>query len=85
MGINGVIMSYNMLRLTDYARGLYGDKDYTIKDGILTGKGRLVYENSWQTNWKNAYYYKEGIFVMRVNGNQARTFAKNNNITIEKI
>lgn len=72
-------------KLDDYARGLYGDKEYTIREGILSGKGRIVVKNDYTNNFKNAYYYKEGIFTMQINGTQAKAFAKKNNIEIGKM
>lgn len=71
-------------KLQDNVRWLTGEKDYTIADALETGKGKLVVRNDYTTNFKNVYYYKEGIFLMRVNGNQARTYAKNHNLTIGK-
>ena len=70
-------------KLDDYARGLYGDKEYTIREGILNGKGRIVVKNDYTNNFRNSYYYKEGIFVMQINGTQAKAFAKKNNIEIK--
>lgn len=71
-------------RLDQCARNFYGDKDYTIAEGILSGKGKLVVRNNLSTNWKNEYLYQEGLLAMRVNGREAKKFAKENNITIGK-
>lgn len=72
-------------KLDDYARGLYGEKEYTIREGILSGKGRIVVKNDYTNSFKNAYYYKEGIFIIQINGTQAKAFAKKNNIEISRI
>lgn len=72
-------------KLDDYARDIYGNKEYTIRDGILSGKGGIVVKNDFTTNFKNKYYYKEGIFIMQINEIQSKAFANKNNIEIEKI
>ena len=69
-------------RLDQCARNFYGDKDYTIAEGILSGKGKLVVRNNLWTKWKNEYLYQEGLISMRVDGREAKKFAKENNITI---
>lgn len=71
-------------RLDQCARNFYGDKDYTIAEGILSGKGKLVVRNNLWTKWKNEYLYQEGLISMRVDGREAKKFAKENNITIGK-
>ena len=71
-------------KLTDYARNLYGAKDYTIAEGILEHKGDLVRKNNLSTNFKNQYLYREGILTMKLNGNEAKSFAKQNNIIIKE-
>lgn len=71
-------------KLDNYARDFYGDKDYTIKEGILSGKGELVVERSLRTNFKPSYGYREGWLVMWVNGTEAKKFAKEHNITIKE-
>lgn len=71
-------------KLDDYATDVYGEKNYTIREGILTGKGKLVVERSIRTNWRPSYGYQEGLLVMTINGNEAKKFAKDNNITIEE-
>lgn len=70
-------------KLTDNARNWYGESDYTIMDGILSQKGKLVRRNDLFTKWKNQYYYVEGSLSMRVDGRQARSFAKENGINFE--
>ena len=71
-------------KLSSYARDFYGDKDYTIEQGILEGKGELVKKRNWETQFNNEYYYREGILVMRVDGVQAKGFARRNNIKIKE-
>ena len=71
-------------RLDQCARNFYGDKDYTIAEGILSGKGKLVVRNNLSTNWKNEDLYQEGLLAMSVDGREAKKFAKENNITIGK-
>jgi len=67
-----------VFNLDNYARGFYGDKDYTIREGITSGKGKLELRNNLETRFKNEYYYVEGWVAMRVNGNQARKLLNNN-------
>ena len=69
-------------KLEQYARDFYGDKDYTIAEGILNGKGKLIVKRDMTTNWKNQYFYQEGMLVMRLDGREAKKFAKDNNLTI---
>lgn len=71
-------------KLTDNVRNWYGESDYTIMDGILSQKGKLVRRNDLFTKWKNQYYYVEGFLSMRVDGRQARSFAKENGINLEQ-
>ena len=71
-------------KLNQYARDFYGDKDYTIAEGILSGKGQLIIKRDMTTNWKNRYFYKEGLLVMQLDGRQAKSFAKENNIEIKE-
>lgn len=71
-------------RLNQYARDFYGDKDYTIAEGILSGKGKLIVRRDMTTNWKNQYLYQEGMLVMQLDGREAKKFAKDNNLTIGK-
>lgn len=74
-------------RLNQYASDFYGYKDYTIAQGILSGKGQLVVMNNHSTKWKNQYFYREGTLLplyMRVNGQEAKKFAKENGIIIGK-
>lgn len=71
-------------RLDSYARNFYGDCDYTIREGVLNGKGVLKVEKSLYTNWKPEYKYVEGMLAMIVDGREAKKFAKDNNITIEE-
>lgn len=71
-------------KLDDYARDFYGEKSYTIREGILTGKGKLVVERSIRTNWRPLYGYQEGMLVTTINGTEAKKFAKENNITIDE-
>lgn len=71
-------------RLGQYAINLYGQSDYTVAEGILSGKGKLVVRNNLWTKWKNEYLYQEGLISMRVDGREAKKFAKDNNITIGK-
>lgn len=70
-------------KLDDYAQDFYGNKDYTIREGVLTGKGKLVAQRNISTHWLS-YEYKEGLLSMTINGNEAKKFAKDNNITIEE-
>ena len=74
-----------VFKLTDYARNWYGQTDYTIMDGLLDQKGSLVVDNSLFTNWENRYYYNEGFISMRIDGRQAKSFAKENGIEIRKV
>lgn len=73
-----------VFKITDKARNFYGEADYTIMDGILNQKGFLEVRNDLFTNWKNCYYYREGLISMRVDGRQARSFAKENGLKIRK-
>ena len=73
-----------LFKLTDKARNFYGEADYTIMDGLLSQKGFLEVKNDLSTNWKNYYYYREGLISMRVDGRQAKSFAKENGIEIRK-
>lgn len=67
-------------KLTDNVRNFYGEADYTIEEGILNQKGKLVKRNDLSTKWKNQYYYVEGFLSMRIDGRQAKSFAKENGI-----
>lgn len=71
-------------RLDSKVRNFYGDTDYTIKEGLLQGKGVLQVEKNLRTNWKPEYGYREGFIVMRVDGREAKKFAKDNNLKIEE-
>lgn len=71
-------------KLDSKVRNFYGEADYTIREGILSHKGVLEVEKSLMTNWKPEYGYREGLLVMRVDGRQAKKFAKDNNIEIVK-
>ena len=42
-----------LFRINQKARNLYGDKDYTIAEGILTNKGELVKKRNWETQFNN--------------------------------
>jgi hypothetical protein len=69
-------------KLDSSARNFFGDCNYTIREGILNGKGKLVVEKSTQTNWKPEYKYVEGMLAMAVDGREARRSAKANGIKI---
>lgn len=71
--------------LNSNVRNFYGDTDYTIMDGLLSQKGYLCVRNDLLTNWKNAYYYVEGFISMRVDGREAKRFAKENGIEIRGV
>ena len=73
-----------LFRINQKARNLYGDKDYTIAEGILTNKGELVKKRNWETQFNNEYYYREGLLVMRLNGVEAKGCARRNNIEIKE-
>ena len=73
-----------VFKITDRARTFYGEAEYTIMDGILSRKGSLEVRNDLFTDWKNVYYYREGSILMRVDGRQAKRFAKENGIRIRK-
>lgn len=73
-----------VFKITDKVRNFYGETDYTIMDGLLSQKGILTVRNDVITSWKNVYYYREGFISMRVDGRQARSFAKENGIEIRK-
>lgn len=59
-----------------------GALDYTFEDGLLSGKGKLVKKNNLDTNFKNTYYYVSGFLMYRVNGKEAKKFARENNLVI---
>jgi hypothetical protein len=61
-------------KLTDYAQDFYGNKNYTIEEGVLNHKGIIEKENNLSTNFKNVYYYREGLIAMRLDGRQAQKF-----------
>ena len=63
-------------RLDDFVRGFYGDKDYTIRDGIEQGKGDVRLKRDFYTRFKNEYYYVEGAIWSRLDGTQARKVIK---------
>ena len=69
-------------KMNSPVRDFYGDKNYTIEEGLLSGKGVLQKEQNLYTNWKPEYGYREGLLVMKVNGNQAKSFAKKHNLNI---
>lgn len=71
--------------LDDYARNFYGDTDHTIMDGLLSQKGCLCVRNDLVTNWKNVYSYVEGFISMRIDGREAKAFAKENGIEIRDV
>lgn len=71
-------------KLSNYARGFYGDKDYTIEEGIMNRKGDIVVQNNLSTGFKNQYFYREGLLEMKLNGTEAKSFAKKNNIIIKE-
>lgn len=73
-----------LFKINQRARGFYGDKDYTIAEGILTNKGDLVKKCNWETQFNNEYYYREGLLVMRLNGVEAKGFARRNNVEIKE-
>ena len=74
-----------VFKLTDYVRNFYGDTDYTILDGLLDQKGCLCVRNDLITNWKNVYSYVEGFISMRIDGREAKKFAKENGIEIRDV
>ena len=70
-------------KLDSKVRDFYGEKSYTIREGILNKKGVLEVERNLYTKWKPEYGYREGLLVMKINGTEAKKFAKDNNITIK--
>lgn len=71
-----------VFKLTSRVRTFYGDANHTIMDGLLSQRGALYVKNDVFTNWRKVYYYQEGFIRMRVDGRQAKSFARENGIVI---
>lgn len=63
-------------KFNNYVRDWYGEKDYTIEEGIKMGKGKVKVEKSIYTNFKPEYSYVEGILAMRLDGREAKKYLK---------
>ena len=72
-------------KLTSKVRTFYGEKDYTIQEALLSGKGYLGVKNDLFTKWKNVYYYKQGFLLMPIDGREAKRFAKENGVEIKEL
>lgn len=55
---------------------IYGEEDYTFREGIEKGLLTIKREVSLDTNFKPRYFVHKGFFKFAVNGNQAKKYLK---------
>lgn len=62
--------------LDSYVPSIYGQEDYTFRQGIERGLLVVKMENNLETGFKNRYFAEKGFFKFSINGNQAKKYLK---------